>query len=286
MKLVGTLATDYRPNTLRLALLQLNTSNEDLKENLVAASSAIDQAASAGADLAVLPEFFNLPYFAQSWDTSLFDLAETEDGPTLDMVRERARRHNIHIVATIYERRSAGVYFDTAFVVTPSGETLGRYEKVHPAAVKSLEKIYFRPGSDFPVWSINGVRVSVIICYDHFFPEAARCAMVNGADLLLGPFAAPKSTTAMWKELMAVRAFENGMYMAPCNKVGYEGKWDFRGLSSVVDPRGRLIASADEEHEAIVLADVMAAEVVAARTEFPMIRDRIPSAYSALTKEY
>jgi len=286
MQIIGTLSRERRPNHLRLALLQLNTDDHDLNRNLRAAGAAIDEAAEAGADLVVLPEFFNLPYFAQVWDPSLFRLAETEKGPTLTMIRGKAREHGIHIVATIYERRGTGVYFDTAFLIDQSGEIQGRYEKVHPAAVKSLEKIYFRPGSRFPVWDVNGVKVSAIICYDHFFPEAARSAMINGADLLLGPFAAPKSTTALWKEVMAVRAFENGVFMAPCNKVGREGEWDFRGTSMVVDPLGRSIVAAADELEAIVLADIDPTEVIAARAQFPMIRDRIPSAYAAVTREY
>ena len=271
---------------LRLALLQLNTPTNDLDANIAAAAAAIDQAAATGADLIVLPEFFNLSYFAQVWDTTLFTLAESQHGPTMSMVRARAKQYGVHICATIYERRDAGTYFDTAFMIDPCGKTMGTYEKVHPAAVKSLEKVYFRPGSHFPVWDVNGVKVSAIICYDHYFPEAARSAMLNGAELLLGPFAAPKSTTGYWREMMTIRAFENGLYMAPCNKVGREGEWDFRGASMVVDPTGQILASADEENECMVLADVKPQRVIDARSQYPMVRDRVPHAYEAITRPY
>lgn len=286
MQILGQFAepTQRRAGRIRLALAQLNTASDDLDTNLCAATAAIDQAAHAGADLVVLPEFFNLPYFAQDWDTSRFALAESDTGPTMHVIREKARSHGIYVCATIYECRSAGLYYDTAFLVDPTGSIAGQYEKVHPAAVKSLEKIFFRPGSQFPVWNVNGVKVSAIICYDHFFPEAARSAMLNGADLLLGPFAAPLSTTRLWREIMAVRAFENGVYMAPCNKVGVEGNWTFRGHSMVVDPFGTAIASADEQNESIVLADIDPETVMQARAQFPMLRDRIPSAYGAITR--
>ncbi len=270
---------------LRIALAQLNSGSHDRDVNLRAAERAIDEAAAAGAELIVLPEFFNLPYFAQYWDRSLTSLAESADGPTMDMVRRCAAEREVFICSTIYERRRAGWYFDTAFLVNPFGEISGSYEKVHPAAVESLEKIYFRAGSRFPVWDIDGFKVAAIICYDHFFPESARCAALNGAELVIGPFAAPKSTTGLWREIMVTRAFENGVYMAPCNKVGREGEWLFKGSSMVVDPLGAVLSEAGEDDECIVLAEVFKKDVISARTKFPMVRDRMPSAYHPLVEE-
>jgi N-carbamoylputrescine amidase len=180
--------------------------------------------------LIVLPEFFNVEYFAQYRDYRYLDYAEPDDGYTITAIRKKAAQHGTAIRATLLEEQGPGLYFDTAFLIDASGEVVGRYRKTHPAAVRSLEKIYFRGGSRFPVWDLKGIRVGAIICYDHFFPEAARAAAVSGAELIIGPFAAPAEPT--WDALMRVRAWENGVYLAPCNKVGAEGDLVFRGYAA------------------------------------------------------
>ena len=133
----------------------------------------------------------------------------------------KAREHRTTICATIFEEQGPGVYFDTAFFIGPDGEIIGKYRKTHPAAVQSLEKIYFRGGTRFPVVDVKGFKVGAVICYDHCFPETVRCCAVNGAELVVGPFAAPAFPT--WDSLMITRAWENGVYLAPCNKVGPRG---------------------------------------------------------------
>jgi len=272
--------TEATPGKLQLALVQMNSGSDEAATNVGKAVELVNQAAAQGARLVVLPEFFNVPYFAQYWDYHYMDLAESQDGPSMSRVRDAARENDVYLVATIFEEAAPGVYFDTAFLVSPDGDLVGAYRKTHPAAVKSLEKIFFKAGSSFPVWTVDGVRVSAIICYDHYFPETARCAALAGAELIVGPFAAPLETTGMWTAMMTVRAFENGVYMAPCNKVGREGDWTFRGRSMVVDPHGRCLADAGEESEIIVMAEVARSEVVKARTAFPMFRDRRPDLYT------
>lgn len=270
--------------SVRLALVQMNSGDPEVAQNVGKAVRYIDDAADRGADLIVLPEFFNVPYFAQEWDYGAMKFAEAEDGYALTRVREKARERQVHICATIYEMVSAGMYFDTAFLIGPDGSIFGRYRKTHPAAVKSLEKIFFKGGSLFPVWSVNGVRVSVIICYDHYFPETARCAALAGADIILGPFAAPLETTELWSAIMTTRAFENGVYMAPCNKVGVEGSWTFRGKSMVVDPLGDVLVEAGQDADEIVIAEASAETVREARRRFPMLRDRRPEIYGAISE--
>ena len=125
------------------------------------------------------------------------------------------------------------------------------------------------------------MRVGVIICYDHCFPETARCATVNGAELILGPFAAPRFPT--WDELMITRAWENGVYMAPCNKVGLEGEWIFGGRSLVVDPFGEIVGKASDEEDDTIVVEVSREQVYAARRRWPMLRDRRPEVYGPLT---
>src|SRR5262249_25473257 len=148
-------------------------------------------------------------------------------------------------------------------------------------AVQSLEKIYFRGGTRFPVFAVNGFRVGVVICYDHCFPETARCAAVHGAGVVVGPFAAPRFPTC--DALMITRASEDGQSMAPCNKVGLEGDWVFGGRSLIVDPLGEIVAAASDEADDTIVAELSRERVYAARRRWPMLRDRRPEVYGPLT---
>jgi predicted amidohydrolase len=180
-------------------------------------------------------------------------------------------------VSTIWEQEAAGLYYDTAMLIDPDGEIVGKYRKVQPAAVHSLEKIYFRYGSRFPVFTVGELRVGFIVCYDTFFPESARCAALNGAELIIVPFAAPQQL--LWRDVMRARAFENGVYFAPCNKVGLEGEWTFGGQSMIVDPLGEVLAEAGDTDEEIISATIDRDAVDAARVRYPMFRDRRPDLY-------
>lgn len=264
---------------MKLSLIQMNSAGEP-DENLVRACDLVDQVAEAESpDLIVLPEFFNTIYFAQYWDNEYMDLAEPDDGPTIEAMRERARAHRCHIVATIFELESAGIYYDTAILIDPEGEIAGKYRKVQPAAVQSLEKLFFRYGSSFPVFRVGEWRVGINICYDTFFPESARCTALNGADLIVVPFAAPKQ--ALWRDVMRTRAFDNGVWFAPCNKVGTEREWTFPGGSMIIDPRGEVVSEAGEEEETIS-ADIELDAVRQTRVRYPMFRDRRPDLYTPI----
>ncbi|TCP47338.1 N-carbamoylputrescine amidase [Tamaricihabitans halophyticus] len=266
--------------TLRLGMIQMNSKVTDRDRNVATACKYIDEAAGNDAELIVLPEFFNTEYFAQYWDYAYIDYAEPEDGYTLSMVRDKAIEHSRYICATIYERQAPGLYFDTAFLIDPLGAIVGRYRKTHPAAMRSVEKIYYRGGTRFPVWQVNGFRVGAIICYDHMFPEAARSAAVNGVEVLLGPFAAPQLPT--WDQVMITRAFENGVYLAPCNKVGTEDTWTFGGGSMVVDPYGTILHKASTTDDEVFVVELDQRQLVQARIQHPFLRDRSPAIYSAL----
>jgi N-carbamoylputrescine amidase len=267
-------------SALRLALVQMQSKADARDENVEKACRLIDEVAGERPDLVVVPEFFNIEYVFQWRDYAHIDRAEREDGPAITAMREKAREHRTTICATIFEEQGPGVYFDTAFMIGPDGEIFGKYRKTHPAAVQSLEKIYFRGGTTFPTWSVNGFRVGVVICYDHVFPETVRCATVNGAELVLGPFAAPRFP--QWDALMTTRAFENGVYLAPCNKVGLEGEWVFGGQSMVVDPLGEAVAVLSDEADDTVVVELAREQVYAARRRWPMLRDRRPEVYGPL----
>lgn len=268
-------------STLRLALIQMQSKEGARDENVAKACEYIDEVAGEAPDLIVLPEFFNHEYVFQYRDYAHIDCAEPESGHTITAMREKAREHRTAICATIFEEQGPGVYFDTAFFIAPDGEIIGKYRKTHPAAVQSLEKIYFRGGSRFPVVNVKGFKVGAVICYDHCFSETARCCAVNGAELIVGPFAAPSFPT--WDHLMITRAWENGVYLAPCNKVGLEGEWVFGGRSHIVDPFGEILATASDERDDIIVAELSRDQVYAARRRWPMLRDRRPEVYGPLT---
>jgi predicted amidohydrolase len=268
-------------SSLRLAVIQMQSKVDARDENVAKACRYIDEVAGEKPDLVVLPEFFNIEYVFQWRDYAYIDRAEREDGHTITAMREKAREHGTAICATIFEEEGPGVYYDTAFMIGADGEIFGKYRKTHPAAAASLEKIYFRGGTLFPVWDVKGVKVGVVICYDHAFPETARCAAVNGAELVLGPFAAP--CFPAWDSLMVTRAWENGVYMAPTNKVGIEGEWTFGGRSKVVDPYGEVMAQASDDTDDTIVVEVSREQVYAARRRWPMLRDRRPEVYMPIS---
>jgi N-carbamoylputrescine amidase len=268
---------------MRVAAVQM-TSGADVAENTARACREIGRAATQhGAALVVLPEFFNTLSFAQCQDKAYLALAEAEDGPSLTAVREAAQRHQVAVVATIYEMAGPGLLFDTALHVDPAGEIMFRYRKVHPAAVLSLEKLYCRYGARFDTYALGDWRVGTGICYDMAFPETARSLATNGAELLIAPDAT--SRTHMFQEVLRTRAFENGCCLVAANKVGREGGWTFGGQSLIADPTGKVLASADAEEQTIIAADLSRETVLRARIDFPSRRDRRPELYGAITAE-
>jgi predicted amidohydrolase len=268
--------------SMRLALAQMNSQERERDRNVARAVELVAEAAKLKSDLVLLPEFFNVEYFAQYRDYSYLDYAEPLDGYSLQQIAEAAREHKIWIVATILERDKPGVYYDTAVLFDREGVVRGTYRKTHPAAVFSLEKIYFRYGSLFPVVDVEGWPTSIMICYDMFFPEVARTEALRGAELILAPFAAPKHP--IWRELNVIRAFENGCFLAVCNKVGKEGEWLFAGESLVTAPSGEVIAIASSTEDDVVVADLNRELVETWRRRYPMFRDRRPDLYGDLVR--
>jgi len=290
---------------LKLGLIQMN-ANQDRDTNVTRSCQFIDQAAQAGCHLIVLPEFFNTLYFAQYRDYEYIKWAEREDGYTMTRIREKALQHGVHIIATIYEEENPGLYYDTAMVVSPTGQITGKYRKTHPGSYRSLEKIYFRPGSKYPVFQIQDWKVGIVICYDLLFPETVRCVMLNGAELVVVPFCAPAgfltpATTNLpgsagkefidleswlrgWEMQMAVRAGENIVYLAPCNHVGQEGEAVLLGGTRIVDPGGKTVVTAGTGEE-VITAELDRDLFVRARQTTPFLRDRRPDLYKIISTE-
>ena len=295
---------------MRLALIQMNAT-ENRPGNVDRACEYIDRAASDhGADLIVLPEFFNAIYFAQFRDLEYQSWAESDAGPATARIKEKAREHGVHIISTIYEEESPGLYYDTAMVIDPNGQIVEKYRKTHPAGLRAVEKIYFRYGTKFPLIDINGWKVGINICYDLSFPESARILAVQGAELIIAPYCIPagyvgsqhnsEHTSApgaageefmdrgrwmrWWDSLIQTRAYENVAYLAPVNHVGQEGKAVFFGGTKLVGPDGETVVQA-EERDDIIVADLDREFFEQTRRLTPFFRDRRPDLYGALSTE-
>ena len=267
---------------MRLALIQMNSRTASRDENVARACAFVDEAVRENPDIVVLPEFFNTEYFPQYRDYHYMDYAEAEDGHTQTRMKEKARQHRIHIVSTIFEMARPGLYYDTAMLISPQGEITGKYRKVHPAALLSLEKIYFRSGSSFPVFRVGEWTIGFSICYDNLFPESCRCLTLQGAELIIAPYATPVADP--WENFLTTRALENGVFLAACNHVGKEGDWMMSGKSMVIDPLGKILAKASPTEDEIITAEFEREAVVQARQRFPLARDRRPDAYGAIVR--
>lgn len=266
---------------MRIALIQMNSRAAARDENVARACAFVDEAVKGGGELIVLPEFFNVEYFPQYRDYRYMAYAESEDGYTQSAMKEKARQHGVHVISTIFELAQPGLYFDTAMLIDPKGEVVGKYRKVHPAAFLSLEKIYFRGGSSFPVFRLGEWRLGISTCYDNLFPESCRSLALRGAELIVAPYATPVDDP--WENFLTTRALENGVYLAACNHVGQEGEWRMSGKSMVIDPRGKILEQASGSEEQIQWMDVDRKQVVEARRRLPLFRDRRPEVYGALT---
>lgn len=264
---------------MRIALIQMNSRTAARDENVERACQYIAEAARQKPDVIVLPEFFNTEYFPQYRDLRYMDYAEADDGYTQTRIKAEALQHGVHIVSTIFEIARPGLYYDTAMLITPDGEIAGKYRKVHPAALLSLEKIYFRGGSSFPVFRIGEWTLGFSICYDNLFPESCRCLALQGAELIIAPYATPIGDP--WENFLSTRALENGVFLAACNHVGREGEWQMSGKSMVIDPLGKILVKANDSSEEIVTVEFHREQVIQARRRFPLFRDRRPDAYRA-----
>jgi N-carbamoylputrescine amidase len=267
---------------MRLALIQMNSRTAARDENVARACAFIDEAARQQATLVVLPEFFNVEYFPQYRDYRYMDYAEPEDGYTQTRIAEKARQHGIHIVSTIFEMARPGLYYDTAMLIDSEGRIVGKYRKVHPAAYLSLEKIYFRGGSSFPVFRVDEWTIGFSICYDNLFPESCRCVALNGAELIIAPYAT--SVADPWENFLSTRALENGVFLAVCNHVGQEGDWRMSGKSMIINPQGKILVQAGGGDEQIIRADIDRESVIQARRTFFLFRDRRPDAYGSIVQ--
>src|SRR5271166_5967801 len=282
-----------------LALIQMRC-DPNPAVNLETAVESIGQAAKSGADVICLPELFRSQYFCQRCDPSFFDLAESIPGPSTDRLQQLAKSLGKVIVASLFERRGPGLYHNTAVVLDADGSLLGLYRKMHiPDDPLYYEKYYFTPGDlGFKTFPTRFGRVGTLVCWDQWYPEAARLTALKGAEILFYPTAigwhpAEKdefgtAQASAWETIQRSHAIANGVYVAAVNRVGHEGPpgggLEFWGGSFLADPFGRIVAKAGPEDEEILVSDCDPKLLEETRRNWPFLRDRRIDAYGPITE--
>ena len=287
---------------VKLGLLQthcLTGPEANLKRTLALA----ERAARQGANILCTQELFRSRYFCQSEEHKNFALAETIPGPSTDAFRRLARKHEVVIIASLFEKRAAGVYHNTAAVIDADGSLLGIYRKMHiPDDPLFHEKFYFTPGDlGFKAWQTRFAKIGVLICWDQWFPEAERLTAMQGAEILFYPTAIgwhPREKAKYgsrqheaWETIQRAHAVANGCYVAAVNRIGHEvlegvggDGIEFWGRSFVAGTTGEIMARAGTSSEEILVVPVDLAAVDTTRTHWPFLRDRRIDAYGDLTR--
>jgi N-carbamoylputrescine amidase len=280
-----------------VGLVQMRCS-EDREENLAKAAERVEEAAGRGAQIVCLQELFRSPYPCQSEDAARFDWAETIPGPSTELLGKVAARCRTTVVASLFEKRGAGLYHNTAVTIDPEGRIASRYRKMHiPDDPLYYEKYYFTPGDlGFPITAHAGAKVSTLVCWDQWFPEGARLASLGGAQILFYPTAigwqfdegeaVDRAQHEAWHTIQRSHAIANGVFVVAVNRVGREGDVRFWGQSFVADPFGRVIAQASSTEEEVLVVECDLDEIERTRRMWPFLRDRRIDAYDGLLRRW
>ena len=290
-------------NNLTIALVQMSCGAVP-HENLGSALAKVEEASRRGAKVICLPELFRSQYFCQKEDPALFDLAEPVPGPSTEALGKVAGKHKVVIIVPVFERRTAGIYHNSVVVVDSDGSIAGLYRKMHvPDDPAYYEKFYFTPGDrGFQAIQTSAGKIGTLICWDQWYPEAARLATLQGAEMLFYPTAIGwhpsekaqegESQRSAWQTIQRSHAIANGVFVAAVNRVGHEKPdtggdgIEFWGSSFMCDPFGTVLAEASMDKEEILLAEVNVSRVEEVRRNWPFLRDRRVDAYGGLTKRF
>ena len=285
------------------AVVQMRMS-KNTDENLKKAKSFIEEAAKKGAKVICLPELFRSPYFCQTEDITNFDLAESIPGKSTGEIGEVAKRHKVSVIVPLFEKKAPGLYFNSIVLIDNNGEIKGKYRKMHiPDDPGFYEKFYFTPGDlgykSIPVESGN---VGTLICWDQWYPEAARLTALEGAEIIFYPTAigwhpAEKSKHGKkqyesWITVQRGHAIANGVYIAVANRIGTEkvskdsAGIEFWGQSFICDPQGVIIAQASLDKEEIIMAEIDLDRIEYIRRNWPFLRDRRIDSYGNIVQRY
>ncbi|GIW88306.1 MAG: apolipoprotein acyltransferase [Isosphaeraceae bacterium] len=290
-----------KPRRFGLGLVQMRCT-EEAAENLARGIDGVREAAGRGATVICLPELFLGPYFCQSEDHAQFDRAEPVPGPTTEALGGVARELGVTIVGSVFERRAAGLYHNTAVVLDADGRLAGVYRKMHiPDDPLYYEKFYFTPGDlGFRAIATRHATVGTLVCWDQWYPEAARLTALQGADVLVYPTAIGwhpaeqaehgSAQYEAWQTMQRAHAIANGVYVGAVNRVGHEGPVgggiEFWGGSFVADPFGRVVARASHDREEVLVVECDPAVSETTRRHWPFLRDRRIDAYGPITERY
>ena len=285
-------------NKTRLALIQMKMSS-DKEKNITKAISKIQIAKKKGANIVCLPELFLTKYFCQTEKHSNFNLAESIPGPTTTVFSSLAKKLNLILLISIFERRTSGIYHNTCVVINDDGKILGKYRKMHiPDDPQYYEKFYFTPGDlGFRSFKTKKGNLGTLICWDQWFPEAARLTALKGAEILFYPTAIGwhqgekkkfgKSQLESWLTVQRSHAIANGVYVAAINRVGIEKqgnkKLEFWGSSVVFDPNGNIVKKGNLD-EQVLICDIDLKKIDTVRRHWPFFRDRRIDSYKNILK--
>jgi len=284
-----------------VGLIQMSCS-VDPRENFAKAEARIQDAAKRGAQIICLQELFRSQYFCREENAELFELAEAIPGPSTEALAKLARSLKVVIIGSLFERRAAGIYHNTAVAIDADGALLGKYRKMHiPDDPLYYEKFYFTPGDlGFPNFDTRFARIGVLVCWDQWYPEGARLSSLGGANILFYPTAIgwhPSEKKEFgaaqldaWRTIQRSHAIANGVFVAAVNRVGFEGtpesSLEFWGHSFVCDPFGQILAEASADKEEILLVECDPSRVEEVRRNWPFLRDRRIDAYSPILNRW
>ena len=287
---------------LRVGLVQMRCVNSPA-ENLKTAVRLIREAAKKDAKVVCLPELFLSEYFCQSEDHEYFKLAEAIPGPTTNVLGKLAKELGVVIIASLFEKRAPGLYHNTTAIIEADGKYLGKYRKMHiPDDPLFYEKFYFTPGDlGFRNWKTSAGDLGVLICWDQWYPEAARLTALQGSEVLFYPTAIgwhPSekkqygvNQKAAWHLAQRAHALANGCYVCGVNRIGHEAPaggdgLEFWGGTFVAAPNGQIIAEAPADQETVLVVDLDRGFMDTQRTHWPFLRDRRIDAYSGIEKRF
>lgn len=283
-------------NKVSLGLIQ-NSCSDDLKENISKTIFAIRKTAKQGAQIILLQELFNTTYFCREIEDDFFDWSQPIPGPITDKLTKLAKELEVVIVAPFFERRAAGIYHNSLVVIDADGSLMGTYRKKHiPDDPGFYEKYYFTPGEDeYRVFDTKYAKIGPLICWDQWYPEAARITALKGAEILVYPTAIgtlPDEDTGMrkefleaWQTIQRSHAIANGCFVASINRSGQEGELSFWGHSFIAGPFGQMLAEAGKD-EQVLLAEIDLAKIEKQRQVWPFFRDRRIDTYGPILKRY
>jgi N-carbamoylputrescine amidase len=297
----------------KLALIQMSCA-PDTEANLHKAAALVREAARAGANIVCLPELFRAQYFCQREDHALFDTAESIPGPSTDVLSRVAAEEKVVIVASLFERRAPGLYHNTAAILDSDGSLAGKYRKMHiPDDPLYYEKFYFTPGDlGFMTQQTSQGPIGTLVCWDQWYPEAARLTALSGAEVIFYPTAIGwhpsekaefgEAQYSAWQTMQRAHAIANGVFVGAVNRVGHEhgdvihngvdmkgsagAGLEFWGGSFIADPFGRILAQASHDREEILLAEIDPKLLEDTRRNWPFLRDRRIDAYGGITSRF